>query len=41
MLTLERRPDICNYVNSVVGAKLNPLYLRNGLECFDAVFTDW
>jgi len=39
VLTLERRPDICNVNRG--GAKLHPLYLRNGLEFFDAVFIDW
>ena len=39
-LTLERRPVFC-YVNGGRGVqKLTPLYLRNGLEFFDAVFTN-
>ena len=42
-LNLERRPVFVGfcYVNGG-GAKAAPaLYLRNGLEFFDAVFTNW
>ena len=39
LLTLERRPDFC-YVDGGRVQKLHPLYLRNGLEFFDVVFTN-
>jgi len=37
ILTLEQRPDFCN----VRKPQCSPLLLRNGLEFFDAIFTDW
>ena len=39
ILTLERRAVFC-YVTGKGVQKLHPLYLRNGLEIFDAVFTN-